>query len=255
MKKPIAVTIPIRGIIISGGAMPIGPLPFMSLTGEVTQSSDIVGYIRGLESDRRVKAVILEIDSPGGTPYASKEIADVVKKFKKPTVAQIREHGTSGAYWIASACNKIVADPLSSIGGIGTRAERIDLSELAKKIGIKVDTFVKGEYKGVGSPYSKLSEKEKKFIEEHVEVFNKYFVDEVKRNRNIKDGKVLEDISSGKFYLGKEAQDLGLVDYLGDAEKALQVACKLAGMDLKIEYRKEKREKYGLLFRLLKRLF
>ncbi|GAG63389.1 unnamed protein product [marine sediment metagenome] len=256
MRKPLVRIIPIRGVVISGESSPLGPLPILPFTGGgITQSDDIVRYIQLLESDRRVKAIIFEIDSPGGTPYASKEIADAIKKVKKPTVAQIREHGTSGAYWIASACKKIVADPLSSIGGIGTRAERIDLSELAKKIGIKIDSFIKGEYKGIGSPYSELSEKEKKFIEEHVEAFNKYFVDEVKQNRNIKDGKILGDITSGKSYMGKDALDLGLIDYLGGKEKAIQIASELAGVQLYADYRKGGIEKPGLMFRIFKKLF
>ncbi len=256
MKKPTAIIIPIRGVILSGESSSLGPLPLLPFTGGgVTRSDDIVKYIQQAVGDRRVKAFIFEIDSPGGTPYASKEIADAIKKVKKPTVAQIREHGTSGAYWIASACKKIVADPLSSIGGIGTRADRIDLSELAKKIGIRIDSFVKGEYKGVGSPYSGLSEKEKKFIDEHIETFNEYFVDEVKRNRNIKDDKILQDITSGKSYLGKAALNLGLIDYLGGREKALQVASTLTGIKLYSTCLKDSTQRPGLMLRILKKLF
>ena len=148
-RKPIVKFVPIKGVIVSGESPPLGSFPLIPFTGGgITHSDDIVKYIHLLGDKKRVKAIIFEIDSPGGTPYASKEIADAIKKIKKPTVAQIREHGTSGAYWIASACDKIVADPLSSIGGIGTRADRIDLTELVKKIGIKIDSFTKGEYKG-----------------------------------------------------------------------------------------------------------
>lgn len=254
MAKALAIVIPIKGIIISGGSIPRGPLPIIPFTGEATSSDEVVKYIKEISKNSKIKAFIFEIDSPGGTPYASKEIADAIKKIAKPTVAQIREYGTSGAYWIASACNKIVADPLSSVGGIGTRAERIDLTELVKKIGIKIDTFIKGEYKGIGSPYSELTEKEKKFIEDQVEAFNRYFVEEVKKNRKIEDDKILEDIASGKSYLGKEALDLRLVDYLGDGEKAIEVASELAGIRLKPVYRKEEKEGYGLLLKLLKRL-
>jgi protease-4 len=256
MIKPTAIIIPIIGVIISGGSSSPGPLPFLPFTGGgVTRSDEILKYIQQLNKNRRIKAFIFEIDSPGGTPYASKEIADSIKKVKKPTVAQIREHGTSGAYWVASACNKIIADPLSSIGGIGTRAERIDLSELAKKIGIRIDSFVKGEYKEVGSPYSEISDKEKKFIEEHVETFNQYFIDEVKRNRKIKDDKILKDITSGKSYLGKDALNLGLIDYLGGIEKALQVASNLTGVNLYSIRIKDSNQRPGLILRILKKLF
>lgn len=254
MTKALAIVIPLKGIIISGSSIPRGPLPILPFTGEATSSDEVVRYIKDISRNSKIKAFIFEIDSPGGTPYASKEIADAIKKLGKPSVAQIREYGTSGAYWIASACNKIVADPLSSVGGIGTRAERIDLTELIKKIGIKIDTFIRGEYKGIGSPYSELTEKEKKFIEEQVDAFNRYFIEEIKKNRKIEDEKILEDIASGKSYLGKEALELGLVDYLGNGEKALEIASELAGAKLKPVYKKEEREGYGLLLRLLKRL-
>ena len=80
MRESIAMIVPIRGLIISRGTMSIAPLPMLSLTGEVTQSDEMAKYIKELESNTRVKAIIFEIDSPGGTPYASKEIADAIKK-------------------------------------------------------------------------------------------------------------------------------------------------------------------------------
>lgn len=254
--KNIAMIIPIRGMIVSGEGSPAGPIPLMPFSGGgAAFSDDIIRFLEKISSQRRIKAVIFEIDSPGGTPYASKEIADSVKKLDLPTVAHIREHGTSGAYWIASACDSIVADPLSSIGGIGTRADRLDLSELARKIGIKIDTFAKGEYKGVGSPYSEMSDREKEFIQDHVESFNKYFVDEIRKNRKIKDDRLLEDITSGKAFLGEQALELGLIDHLGGNEKALEIAEKLAGNRLVPDYRKGSMEKPGLMVRMLRKMF
>ncbi|MBN2072719.1 MAG: signal peptide peptidase SppA [Actinobacteria bacterium] len=255
MKKLLARIIPIRGMIVSGDTSPAGPIPLLPfMGGGATFSDDIVKYLKSVVSEKRVKAIIFEIDSPGGTPYASKEIADAIKDISKPTVAQIREHGTSGAYWIASACKKIIADPLSSIGGIGTRADRLDLSELARKIGIKIDTFTRGEYKGVGSPYSEMSEKEKQFIEDHVESFNRYFVNEIQENRNIRDEKLLEDITSGKTFLGKQALELGLIDYLGGNQKALEIAGEMSGVKLIADYRKGSAEKPGFMARMLRKM-
>jgi protease-4 len=222
--------------------------------GNATYSEELIKYLKKTEKSRKVKAFIFEIDSPGGTPYASKEIADAIKKLQIPSLAQIREYGTSGAYWIASSCNKIIADPLSSIGGIGTRAERMDFSELAKKIGVKIDTFFKGEYKGMGSPYAEPTEKERNFIEEQVSAFNEYFVDEVKKNRSIKDDEILENITSGKPYLGKEALNMGLIDYLGNSERALEIASELSGCKLKSQYAKISYDRESLTARLLKRM-
>ena len=211
MLRAKAIVIQIKGIIVSGESSPAGSIPLLPFTGGgATFSEEVVNFLKRIETNKRIRAIIFQIDSPGGTPYASKEIADAIKKLKIATIALIREYGTSGAYWIASSCNKIVADPLSSIGGIGTRADRLDFSELAKKIGVKVDTFFKGEYKGMGSPYTEPSEKEKSFIEEQVSKFNEYFVEEIKKNRNITDDKILANVTSGRPYLGKEALELGL---------------------------------------------
>jgi len=256
MKKFIALIIPIRGLIVSGESSAVSPIPFLPLAGcGVTYSEEISKFLKKVESNNKIKVIIFEIDSPGGTPYASKEIADSIKKLKIPSIAQIKEYGTSGAYWIASSCKKIIADSLSSIGGVGTRAERFDFSELAKKIGIKVDTFSTGEYKGMGSPYAETSEKERTFIEEQVSAFNQYFVDQVRVNRNISDEKVLENITSGKPYLGKEALGMGLIDYLGNGVLAVKVASELAGVKLKVEYSKFSRERESLLSKLFKKLF
>lgn len=255
MRKFIAKIIPIKGMIVSGEGSPIAPFPLLPFTGGgATFSDDITRYLRQIDRQRRIKALVFEIDSPGGSPYASKEIADAIKNIDKPTVAQIREHGTSGAYWIAAACNRIVADPLSSIGGIGTRADRLDLSELAKKIGIKIDTFAKGEFKGM-SPYSQMSEKEKEFIQEHVGSFNQFFVKEISNNRNIKDEKILSDITSGKSYLGSQALEIGLIDFLGGNEKALEVAESMAKTKLVPDYRKGSFERPGLVMRMLRKIF
>ncbi|MBM3708896.1 MAG: signal peptide peptidase SppA [Actinobacteria bacterium] len=255
MKKYIALIIPIRGLIVSGESSAVSPIPFLPVAGGgVTYSEEISKFLKKVETSRKVRAIIFEIDSPGGTPYASKEIADSIKKLKIISVAQIKEYGTSGAYWIASSCSKIVADPLSSIGGVGTRAERFDFSELARKIGIKVDTFSTGEYKGMGSPYSETSEKEKTFIGEQVSVFNQYFVQQIKENRKITDEKVLENITSGKPYLGREALMMGLIDYLGNGELALKVASELAGVHLRVEYSKFSRERESILSKLFKKM-
>lgn len=256
MQKTILLIIPIKGFIASGEFSSVRPIPLLPFgVGNATFSEDVVKFLKKIETNKNIKAIIFEIDSPGGTPYASKEIADAIKNLKILTIALIKEYGTSGAYWIASSCNKIVADPLSSIGGIGTRAERLDFSELAKKIGVKVDTFFKGEYKGMGSPYSEPSEKEKNFIKEQVSAFNEYFVEEIKNNRNITDDKILENITSGRPYLGKEALQLNLIDYLGNEETAVKIAADITGIKLKKVYSRIGKIKEPLMARLLKRLF
>ena len=242
LRKEVVETVPIQGMIVPGRS-----LPFSNLFRPAAFSEDITSYIRELDK-RKIGAVIFEINSPGGEAYASKQIADAVKKLKKPTVALIKAHGTSGAYWIASACDKIVADPLSDVGSIGTITTHFNLSELLEKVGIDVKSLSTGKYKDVGSPFKKMSEEGETFIKEHLEAVNREFVNEIKTNRKIEDEETLKKLTSGKPFLGREALELGLLDYLGDKEKAIEVASELSGKKLVL---KSHRRRRSLLERII----
>ena len=98
------------------------------------------------EKREAIKEMVFEINSPGGTPFASKEIATCIENMDKPAIAWVREHAASGAYWIASACGEIVAYELSTVGDIGVMSIRPDIGELMKKFGIDVETLKTGIY-------------------------------------------------------------------------------------------------------------
>ena len=108
--------IPIKGVISNGEG---------GLMGDVVSSDEIINFLEKAESNPSVQAIILEINSPGGTPVASVEIADKVKEINKTTVAWIRDAGASGAYWIASATDHIVANQMSVTGSVGVIASHI----------------------------------------------------------------------------------------------------------------------------------
>jgi protease-4 len=236
--KGVAKVIPLRGFIITRGSMPMS-----QMAGEAVYSDDIAQYVKELEKNEEIKALIFEINSPGGTPYASKEIGEAIKRSKKATVALIKEYGTSGAYWIASTCNKVVADSLSYVGSVGVKAVGVDLSEFLGRMGMKlVDEFTIGKFKDIGS--AGLSRKERKLIKEHMErqakVVYQHFSEEIRSNRKIRDEEVLKNVMSGRPYLGKEAKELGLIDELGDMDKAIEIASELAGEELRIERTEQK---------------
>jgi len=250
--KGIVKIIPIRGFILSRGALTMEMLSVMMLhAGEVTFSDDIVKYLQNLKKDERVKAVIFEINSSGGRVYPSKEIGEAIKHFGKPTIAQIREIGGSGAYWIASTCTKIVADPFSEVGGIGAGAIAIGidfkkLSEMLEKIGVKIKLLPMGKYERITPPSIKEMEWKEESTRKEVEATHRYFVEEVKQNRSIREETVLAQIAAGRVYRGEKAKELGLVDYLGNLQKAIQVASELAGSQLEPEYA-EYEERYRVL--------
>jgi len=227
-KKGKIAVIPIKGMVISEEASP-SPFPFFALTRMVS-SAEVIPLIESAKKNRRIKGLILEINSPGGRPFPCKEIAESVKNFGKPTVAWIREYATSGGYWIASSCDSIVADRLSTLGSIGVASIRPDFSELMKKFGIDVETMASGIYKTLGVPYMKSTEEEKELLKEELETIYKNFIEEVTRNRKLSE-ETVNEISTGKIYLGQEALRLGLIDFLGAKEKAIELIKKKAGIE------------------------
>jgi protease-4 len=218
IKEDKIVIIPIQGTISNMGS----DLPFSS--SQITSES-IINSIKKAQENNNIKAVIFEINSPGGTVLASKEIADAVKKLNKPKVALIRDVGASGAYWIASSADKIIADPLSITGSVGVISSYLELSDLLNRYGINYERLVVGKYKDIGTPYKDLTEEERNLLQNKINKIDKFFLNEVKINRNLRDTKKIE---TGEFFLGSEAKEIGLIDYLGNKETAIEIAKELS---------------------------
>jgi len=210
------VIIPIRGMITLDG---IDSMPFE----ESVSSEAIVDYIKKANGDDSIKGIILDINCPGGTVVASKEIADAVKSSKKPVVALMREIATSGAYWVASSADKIVADPLTLTGSIGVTGSYLEWSGLMDEYGVGYESLTSGKYKDAGSPFRKLTDDERNLLMEKIEKIHLFFITQVANNRNI-DPDTVKEISEGSIYLGFEAYNLGLVDYLGNKDNAIKIA-------------------------------
>tara|TARA_Y100000310_G_scaffold302635_1_gene340156 strand:- start:14104 stop:15000 length:897 start_codon:yes stop_codon:yes gene_type:complete len=242
------VIIPIKGVITGDGFD-----DFLSSSGAV--STTIVDFIKKADEDKSVKGIILEINSPGGTVVASKEIANEIKKTEKPVVAWIREIGTSGAYWVASSSDKIVADPLSITGSIGVIGSYLEFSGLMEEYGVGYERLISGEFKDAGSPYRKLTQKEQRLLQGKLDIIHDAFIDEVSDNRELSKSTVKE-LATGIFYLGKEAENLGLVDVLGGEDLAVNITKELVGVDdLKIVKYEEKKGLGDFLSRLSARSF
>ena len=214
------VFIPIKGTIYSGNGNGL-------FNEDRTLSSDIINYLEKAENDNTIKAVILEINSPGGTVIGSKEIADKVKSLDKPVVSWIREVGASGAYWVASASDAIVADPLSITGSIGVVSSYLEFDKLFEKYGVTYERLVSGQFKDAGSPYKELTDEERNLLQGKIDLIHDTFVKDVSENR----GKNLGKYATGEFFLGSEAYKLGLIDYLGGKEKAINVSKELAKIE------------------------
>jgi len=220
VKDKIAV-VPLSGVI--------GVSDSSFLGESFVSSTDIVEVLEKIGEDDSIKAVILEINSPGGTVVASEEIVNAVKELDKPTVAWIREVGASGAYWVASATDVIVADPLSITGSIGVISSYLQFSDLLKEYGVEYERLVSGDYKDTGSPFKELEVDERRLLQGKINLIHEFFVGAVAENRNMTYEEV-KGLSTGIFYLGKEAKELGLVDVLGGKKEAVEISENLAGI-------------------------
>ncbi len=198
--------IPIDGIIMTSGGSSFGE--------KYAGSDDIVKYIEEASSDSSVDAIVLEINSPGGSAVASDEIAIVVKNVDKPVVALIREAGASGGYWIASSADYIVANRMSITGSIGVISSYLEFSGFMDKYGVGYERLVAGSHKDLGTPFKALDFEEREILEKKLARIHTFFIEEVALNRKM-DVETVRELATGEFYLGVEAHELGLVDELG----------------------------------------
>ena len=205
--------IPIEGVIL-------GTEDSGSFFESITASPDTVELIEKADKNPSIKAIILEINSPGGSAVASEEIANAVKKTNKTTVAWIREVGASGAYWVASSADYIVANRVSITGSIGVIASYLEFPGLLQRYNVTYQRLVSGKYKDLGSPYRELTSEEKTIFQENLDTIRDYFVSEVAKNRNL-NRKDVDKIANGLFYLGAEAKDFGLVDEIGGKDEVI----------------------------------
>ena len=187
-----------------------------------TSSTNTIDFLKKADEAQMIKAVVLEINSPGGSAVASKEISDAVKRIKKPTYAVIREVGASGGYWIASACDKIIANEMSITGSIGVISSYLQFEGLLNRYNISYERLVSGKYKDTGSPFKELALDERQLLQNKINKIHSVFAQEVSENRNLSSN-VLQIISSAEFFLGIEALELGLVDVLGDMHTAEEI--------------------------------
>jgi len=189
----------------------------------ITSSAETVVLLEKARDDDNIKAVLLEINSPGGSAVASDEIAMAVKDLRennKTVVSWVRESGASGAYWIASSSDYIVAHRMSVTGSIGVISSYMSFGRFLNHWNVTYNRLVAGDNKDVGDPFKELSPQEKAFLQGKLDTVHRFFIEEVARNRNMSYNEV-ERLADGRFFLGVEAKEVGLIDELGGKEQAL----------------------------------
>ncbi|MFO7967007.1 MAG: signal peptide peptidase SppA [Archaeoglobaceae archaeon] len=198
-----------------------------------TSSTEIARQIKRAGEDPSVNAVVLRINSPGGSAASSQELYQEVLKVRengKVVVASMGDSATSGGYYVACGADKIIANPGTITGSIGVIFSQLQYSELMEKYGVEANVIKSGEYKDIGSPYRNMTEEDREVLQNMVDDIYNQFVNAVVEGRNMNRSKVLE-LADGKIFTGRQAQEKGLVDELGNYQDSIQMAADMAGVD------------------------
>ncbi len=222
-KVKVAV-IPLSGII--AGTSQQGLLTTGGISPAIMRD-----YLKKAETDGTVVAVVLRIDSPGGSAAASQEIASEVRRFKedtgKPVVISMGDVAASGGYYISVYADKIMANPGTITGSIGVITQFIHIEGLLEKLGLELETIKAGKHKDMG--IRPLTEEERQIMQDIADDLYEQFVVAVADGRNLSVTEV-RGLATGQPYTGRQALDLGLVDELGGLDEALELAASLAGI-------------------------
>lgn len=222
--KPGIAWIKIRGVI----AQDNNTGPFSRPSG----AASIAKKIREAGENKNVKAIVLDINSPGGTVASVQNIYSEILKAKenKKVVALFRDVAASGGFYIAMAADKIVAEPGTITGSVGVIMQTSNVEGLFEKIGVKVTPITSGKYKDMGSVFRPMSDAEKAILQDMVNDTYTQFFAAVKAGRPNVKPEDLTEYTDGRVFTGQRAFNLGFVDKLGGEEEARLLAGELAGL-------------------------
>ena len=248
----LLVTVITVGIFLFFGQKPsimkADSIGILKIEGIIVESDPILKTIRKFKEDNSIKAIIVRIDSPGGVVGPSQEIYSELKKLKsvKKVVASMGALGASGAYYIACAADKIIANPGTLTGSIGVIMEFANLQKLYQWAKLDHTVIKSGKMKDVGSPFRPMNPEEKEFLNQLGFNVHHQFKDVVVSERKIKSSDV-EKVTDGRIFTGEQAKALGLIDQLGNFEDAIEVAKELGHIKGKPELLYPPKERMPLL--------
>lgn len=212
---------------------PIGQkVAVIDIAGIVSKSDATIKRIHTYRDDPSVKAIVLRIDSPGGSVAPVQEIFTELEKIKKPIVASMGGSAASGGYYIACAADTIVANPGTLTGSIGVIMQFTRMKGLYDKIGLEHQVVKSGQFKDTGSPFRELTEQERAVLQATVDDVYNQFVDTISKARgNLLTRAEVVELADGRIFSGKQALEAKLIDQLGNLPDAIKIAAELAGID------------------------
>ncbi|HYO74907.1 MAG TPA: signal peptide peptidase SppA [Thermoanaerobaculia bacterium] len=208
----------------------------IAIEGEIMEARETVDAIEKYSENASVKALVIRINSPGGAIAPSQEIYSAIRharaKSGKPIVASLDSVAASGGYYIAAACDQIVANPGTITGSIGVILQWFDMKELVQWAKLKPETITSGALKDAGSPGRALTPQERQYFQGIVAQLHSQFVRDVARGRGTRmKHEEVARVADGRIFTGEQALQLKLIDQLGSVDDAVRAAGKLAGID------------------------
>jgi protease IV len=216
-------------------------------------SDSVVDYISSLRNNPHVKAIVLRINSPGGTIAATQEICAEIERAKQSgikVVASMGDIAASGGYYVSCAADKIVANEGTLTGSIGVIIAGLDLTGVFSKLNIKWNVIKSGKFKDILASWREMAPEERALLEAIISDAYSQFTNYVAKGRNLS----LEDViklADGRIYTGTQAKANHLVDELGDLDRAVKVAAELAGLEGEPYIIKGKKEPFQLFMDLI----
>ena len=199
--------------------------------GARLKPAEYAKLLRSLEDNARIRAVVLDIDSPGGSATGSNYLYLAVQSLakRKPVVAFIRGVGASGAYMLACPASRIVAIPSAIIGSIGVISMRPLLYEAMDRFGVQMQTTKSDRLKDMGSMFREPTDEEHEKEQALIDDLYDQFLDIVAEGRNMPKDQV-KALATGEVFTGKKSLEVGLVDEIGNVERALDIAAELGNV-------------------------
>jgi protease-4 len=204
----------------------------IEIRGVIDEDDEIIEAVRRFAKSDHIRAVVLRVESPGGAVTPSQEIyRELIRlREKKPLIASLGEVAASGGYYVASACNTIVANPGTITGSIGViMGTMYNVQGLLEKLGIKGTVIKAGTYKDIGSSLRDISPEERQILKAMLDDVHQQFIAAVAAGRKM-DEAIVRGLADGRVYSGEQAQRLGLVDQIGNFQDAITLAGEKAGI-------------------------
>ncbi|EFK06197.1 signal peptide peptidase SppA, 36K type [delta proteobacterium NaphS2] len=208
----------------------------VAINGTISSGKKISSQLAKFARDENIRAIILRINSPGGGVGATQEIYREVQKTirQKPVIVSMGSVAASGGYYVAAPATKIVSNPGTITGSIGVFIQFVRLEKLLSKIGVDFEIVKSGEFKDMGSPDRKLTRRDREIIEALIEDLQGQFVSAVASGRHLSVQEV-QKFADGRIFSGARAKQLGLVDFMGNFQDAVEITKKVVGITGEVE--------------------